>query len=66
MIVCSCRAVNDNTVGAAILGGAGNVDDVAAMCGAGGDCGTCRVTIRDMIDEHHMRCGGRGSATAAA
>lgn len=66
MIVCSCLGLNDRTVRAAILAGASDVDDVTAMCGAGGDCRTCRVTIADMIDEQYVQIGGAGTSSAAA
>ncbi len=52
MYVCICRAVKDSRIHLAIAEGASTVDDVEAACGAGGDCGSCRGEIADMIDEH--------------
>ena len=68
MIVCSCHAVNDGAVRATLLAGASCPEDVAAMCGAGTDCGSCVRIVEDIIEEH---CGthveiGVGSSTAAA
>ncbi len=66
MIVCSCRAVNDTTIRSAILSGATCPDSVAERCGAGTDCGTCVMTIEDLLDEHAVRLDVRGEPGAAA
>ena len=52
MFVCSCRAVTDRTVRAAIASGARSVDDVAARCGAGSRCGGCWPALAELLDEH--------------
>jgi bacterioferritin-associated ferredoxin len=49
MFVCMCRAVKLSRLGALIDAGAVTVDAVEAACGAGGDCGTCRDEIADVI-----------------
>ena len=49
MIVCHCHAVSDATVRAAILAGAGDLDDVARRCGAGSDCGGCQDRVERML-----------------
>lgn len=49
MIVCHCRAVNDRTVRSAIHAGADDVDEVARVCGAGGDCGGCVLRIERLL-----------------
>lgn len=51
MIVCSCRAVSDRTVRAAIASGAETVDEVANRCGAGGQCGACWPSLARLLDD---------------
>jgi bacterioferritin-associated ferredoxin len=51
VIVCSCRAVSDRTVTAAIASGASSIQDVAARCGAGGRCGGCWPALAELLDE---------------
>jgi len=51
MYVCVCKAVTDKEVEAAIDEGAHTVDQVTATCQAGGDCGSCRGMIEDMIED---------------
>jgi bacterioferritin-associated ferredoxin len=49
VIVCSCRAVSDRTVAAAIASGASSVDEVAARCGAGSRCGGCWPEVERLL-----------------
>ena len=68
VIVCSCHAVNEGAVKATLLAGATCPEDVAAMCGAGTDCGSCVRTVEDIIDEHHethVQIGAGGAIVAA-
>lgn len=59
MIVCSCRAVTDRTVHAAIASGAETIDEVANRCGAGGRCGGCWPELERLIETHvGIRVGG--------
>lgn len=51
MYVCLCNAVSVRSVKSAIEGGAGTVDEVGRACGAGTDCGSCRETIGELIEE---------------
>lgn len=53
MIVCCCEAVSDKKILNVIQEGASSVEDVTRRCGAGGDCGSCRREIGEMILEHH-------------
>jgi bacterioferritin-associated ferredoxin len=53
MYVCVCRAVKEETVRAAIAGGARSVEAVTAACCAGDDCGSCHETIEGMIEDVH-------------
>ena len=46
MIVCHCRVVNHRDIEAAVDGGARTVPEVAAICGAGTDCGGVRAGHR--------------------
>lgn len=49
MYVCLCVGATDQTVVDAVAAGACTSKEVAAMCGAGGDCGRCRCTVRGII-----------------
>ncbi|MEM9562736.1 MAG: (2Fe-2S)-binding protein [Actinomycetota bacterium] len=50
MVVCHCKAVNDTSINELLAGGRLTLDDVAAHCGAGTDCGGCLDTIEDLLD----------------
>lgn len=52
MIVCLCHGVNDRTIRACVEDGADTVREVGRRCGAGTDCGSCRRTIKQVIQEH--------------
>ena len=49
MYVCHCRAVNDRTVQTAALAGARTIDELTALCGAGGDCGGCHLLLEELL-----------------
>jgi bacterioferritin-associated ferredoxin len=49
MYVCLCVGATNQTVCDAVAGGASTSKEVAAACGAGGDCGRCRRTLRAII-----------------
>jgi bacterioferritin-associated ferredoxin len=51
MIVCLCLGVSDRVVRLVVANGATSVDAVAARCGAGTDCGSCRHAIQDLLDD---------------
>ncbi len=55
MYVCVCYAVTDSEIQGAIDAGATSCEAVAKACRAGGDCGSCRSMIEDMIEERHER-----------
>jgi bacterioferritin-associated ferredoxin len=55
MIVCSCRAVSDRTIGAAMAAGATCVDSITAKCGAGGRCGGCWPELERLLADHASR-----------
>ncbi|HEY1739914.1 MAG TPA: (2Fe-2S)-binding protein [Acidimicrobiia bacterium] len=52
MIVCSCRAVSDRAVHAAIDDGAREVEEITEQCGAGSDCFGCWPELERLLDEH--------------
>lgn len=58
MYVCICHAVTDTEVKQAIQAGADSVSAVTRECKAGGDCGSCRQHIEDLIDAHYD-CPGK-------
>ena len=51
MYVCLCVGVTNHTVLECVADGASTSKEVAAACGAGGDCGRCRRTLRAIIDK---------------
>ena len=50
MILCLCRGVTDREVAEAVERGASTVAEVRRACGAGTECGTCLVDIREHLD----------------
>jgi len=63
VIVCVCRAVCDRRLAAIVDQGAETVEEVERVCGAGGDCGTCRPEIEALIE---LRIGGAERTNRAA
>ena len=53
MFVCLCVGVTSHDVDEALARGATTSKQIAEACGAGGDCGRCRRTLRAMIAAHH-------------
>jgi bacterioferritin-associated ferredoxin len=51
MLICHCRAVNDETIRNVVLAGAHEPQEVAVRCGAGGRCGGCLPALRALLDE---------------
>jgi bacterioferritin-associated ferredoxin len=58
MYVCLCAGATSATVTEAVAGGACTSKQVAAACGAGGDCGRCRRTVRAIIEQHFAAAAG--------
>jgi bacterioferritin-associated ferredoxin len=48
--VCSCRAVTDRTIAAAITSGADSVDEIGRRCGAGTRCGGCWPVLDELLE----------------
>ena len=53
MFVCLCMGVTSQVVNEVVAKGAKTSKQVAEACGAGGDCGRCRRTLRAMIEAHY-------------
>ena len=66
MFVCSCQAVTDRTIKAAIASGARTIDDIAARCGAGARCGGCWPALAELLDDAHEPVDARVGRTSAA
>ena len=68
MYVCSCKAVTDRTVQAAIASGARTIEQVAERCGAGGRCGGCWPVLTELLEASAANDDARraaGSSSAA-
>jgi bacterioferritin-associated ferredoxin len=52
MVVCSCRAVSDRVVRAAIAEGATTVEALSDRCAAASDCGGCWSELERLIEAH--------------
>jgi bacterioferritin-associated ferredoxin len=65
MYVCSCKAVTDRTVRAAITSGASTLDQVGTMCGAGTVCGGCHVLIEELLADAVVIRAARSGHSAA-
>lgn len=62
MFVCLCTGVTSHDVDAVVANGATTSKQIAEACGAGGECGRCRRTIRAMIEDH-FKVNGCPSST---
>jgi bacterioferritin-associated ferredoxin len=65
MYVCICKGVTLKTIREVVAQGASTVDEVERRCGAGGDCGSCRDAIAEIIIDVKATpaarpCCGRG------
>ncbi|AFC43869.1 MULTISPECIES: (2Fe-2S)-binding protein [Mycobacterium] len=49
MYVCLCVGATSQTVCDVVAQGASTSKEIAAACGAGGDCGRCRRTLRAIL-----------------
>jgi bacterioferritin-associated ferredoxin len=55
MIVCCCYGVSDRTIRKLAEEGATSVSEVTRSCGAGGDCGSCRRQIAQLLHDENAR-----------
>jgi len=51
MIVCLCRGLGEHTLRATIARGGDTRERLAAICGAGNDCGGCSPMLDALLDE---------------
>jgi bacterioferritin-associated ferredoxin len=49
VFVCLCNGITSQVVAEAIEGGASTTNQIAAVCGAGAECGRCRRTLRKLL-----------------
>jgi bacterioferritin-associated ferredoxin len=54
MFVCLCTGTTSQVVNDIVAAGATTSKEIAEACGAGGDCGRCRRTIRAIIEAHEV------------
>ncbi|MCB0996725.1 MAG: (2Fe-2S)-binding protein [Acidimicrobiales bacterium] len=52
MVVCHCEALNDEAIRLLLVESSLTVDDIAASCGAGAQCGGCRDSIQAVLDAY--------------
>jgi bacterioferritin-associated ferredoxin len=64
VLICHCLAVHERHVRDAVSGGACTVEDVIAVCGAGGRCGGCRPLVADVLAEVGVDLRARDTAAA--
>ncbi|MGV0746329.1 (2Fe-2S)-binding protein [Mycolicibacterium sp. XJ870] len=55
MFVCLCTGTTSHVVNEIVAAGATTSKQVADACGAGGDCGRCKRTIRAIIAAHQAQ-----------
>jgi len=58
LYICICNAVNDETIGEAIDGGAASADEVFAALDVEVKCGTCKSGIENMVQDALDRRSG--------
>jgi bacterioferritin-associated ferredoxin len=51
VIVCHCEEVTHRTIKHAVADGARSVEQVAAVCGAGRNCGGCHEAIEALLSK---------------
>ena len=52
-LVCTCFGISEDTIEEIVAGGSvRSVEEITSVCRAGAGCGSCRMIIADMIDEH--------------
>jgi bacterioferritin-associated ferredoxin len=53
VFVCLCVGATSHDVDECVANGATTSNQIAEACGAGGDCGRCRRTLRAIIAAHN-------------
>ena len=55
MYVCHCRGVTDHTIDDEVERGATTIEEIAARCGAGAECGGCWPELEKLLDRRLPR-----------
>ena len=55
MIVCVCNVVCQREIEMLIASGVNTPEAIERHCGAGGDCGTCRPDVQNLIERSAAR-----------
>ena len=55
MYVCHCRGVTDHTIDGEVERGATTIEELAARCGAGSECGGCWPELEKLLQRHLSR-----------
>jgi bacterioferritin-associated ferredoxin len=58
VFVCLCNGITSQAVADAIADGASTTNQIAAVCGAGAECGRCRRTLRKLLGAPHGNHSG--------
>jgi bacterioferritin-associated ferredoxin len=51
LIVCICNRVCERRLQALAEAGASTLEEVERLCGAGGDCGSCRPEVERILED---------------
>jgi bacterioferritin-associated ferredoxin len=65
MFVCLCTGLTSHDVNEVVAKGATTSKQIAEACGAGGECGRCRRTLRAIIAAHD-EVNGRESSSVSS
>lgn len=57
MFICLCTGTTSHVVHEVVANGAKTSKQIAEACGAGGECGRCRRTLRAIIEAHYQANG---------
>jgi bacterioferritin-associated ferredoxin len=52
MFVCLCTGITTQVIDDVVAAGASTTKEIATACGAGGECGRCRRTLRAILAAH--------------
>lgn len=48
-MICHCKGVTDSAVRELVAAGVNDVERLAALCGAGSDCGSCLEFLSEVV-----------------
>ena len=52
--MCHCRAVTDRVIDGEVARGASTIEELAATCGAGSQCGGCWPALEQLLDRERL------------